>query len=659
MRRFEPRTIRPTDGGRLAPDLSHEVSNLPNYVSKINWRRDLDKEKVREGHVNFRPNMDIDEGSQPNPGTLYGEQVTATFTARRPNGQRAFIACTPTRVLRYFALSNGAIYEPGIYDAGIYADEQGEWLEVGSGFSPLDHRWEGLNINGYLVLNNGVDLPMTYRVEEYEVKPIYELREQGIAAVETIAEISGILCLFDISELKEPYLDQVLSDAYPYDVVTNPAWVTRTQFKMLYCGIGEPRRWGAVLSGSMTEGGRTVTLKYATRTLKPLDVVLIQGAGVSGGFLEATIRTVDTPKKFTVFQAAVAAVTDAPVFFADASELAPQPGSYLLQDKGDRIIRGIALQKELVVIKEGGFLIGTGTGLPDNPFTWRVAQRGTGPQDSIYWRWTLTIPKGNAIEYAGRDGFYSWDLTTETARPIEMLMPLESRFFTGLTDLDQEDVFMAHNQLTQEIWFARPERVIAQDILFGTASEVDLWLMCGGTEPRPEAGATPGPDHNWFVLVPKDDGIKQYGLSTIVSPQLGNVTEVFTRSGANYVAFLETGWGSFGDMFDPSHLRSVLIHLATQNLATGLQVILMGSDDPTNVLTPFKVYVDDVYETDVYSGGLNLMEATINRAEDRMIPVHFLNHYFKLILLATGAGHKVAGHTWEVSRTAERAVAKL
>ena len=42
-------------------------------------------------------------------------------------------------------------------------------------------RWEAVNVNGYAVFNNGADLPLVYRVEWDVARPIYALREAGVA----------------------------------------------------------------------------------------------------------------------------------------------------------------------------------------------------------------------------------------------------------------------------------------------------------------------------------------------------------------------------------------------------------------------------------------------------------------------------------------------
>lgn len=154
--------------------------------------------------------------------------INLVTLARRPNGQTAIIVGTKTRLFRFYALENGAYVseDPNDYPAGetpLYwsesaadyppgeipeyvEDNSAEWIVIGSGFSINGRRWEAVHINGYAVFTNGVDLPMTYRVEDIAVKPIYELREQGVATFATEAELTGILLGADVSEIFEDKL---------------------------------------------------------------------------------------------------------------------------------------------------------------------------------------------------------------------------------------------------------------------------------------------------------------------------------------------------------------------------------------------------------------------------------------------------------------------
>ena len=101
----------------------------------------------------------------------------------------------------YFAKTGGPFFESPGLNQPFFQTGNGSWKVIGSGFSKLGSRWQVKDSNGYTVFNNGVDLPVTYRVGDESVTPIYELREQGIAAVGIIEVYSTILKCFDILQI--------------------------------------------------------------------------------------------------------------------------------------------------------------------------------------------------------------------------------------------------------------------------------------------------------------------------------------------------------------------------------------------------------------------------------------------------------------------------
>ena len=144
--------------------------------------------------------------------------ITLLHYARRPNGKTAVIAGTAARLFRFFALDSGGYYlaEDTYFEASgtnipYFDDNPGEWIVIGNGYSLSANRWEAESINGWSTFNNGVDLPVTYRVEDMTVTPMYELRENGIAAVGTIWETNGILMAGDVSMIQDEKLDEIFA----------------------------------------------------------------------------------------------------------------------------------------------------------------------------------------------------------------------------------------------------------------------------------------------------------------------------------------------------------------------------------------------------------------------------------------------------------------
>ncbi len=200
-------------------------------------------------------------GSDANFGSIWFDGITldereSTIRAinlvhniRRPNGKMAIVVGTKTTLYRFYSFEDGdyvgidldtnymevsgvgtpyfviaaeyvtlpANPEGYIVEVGpgtpYFQDTNGAWKIIGSGFSADGGRWEAENINGWAVFNNGLDLPVTYRVEDEEVKPLYELREAGVAFVGSIAEYAGVLMCFDIAQIKP----DVLADQFEHE----------------------------------------------------------------------------------------------------------------------------------------------------------------------------------------------------------------------------------------------------------------------------------------------------------------------------------------------------------------------------------------------------------------------------------------------------------
>lgn len=148
-------------------------------------------------------------------GSIWSEEpITMVHMATRPNGRKALIVGTRPRLYRFLALDETGYVDPAAeyIDTGdanfpYWDGNPGEWVVIANGFSMNAQRWEAVSINGWSIFNNGVDLPHSFRVEEAEAYPLYELREQGIASVGCIAEYGGTLFCGNIKEIKTNYLD--------------------------------------------------------------------------------------------------------------------------------------------------------------------------------------------------------------------------------------------------------------------------------------------------------------------------------------------------------------------------------------------------------------------------------------------------------------------
>ena len=223
-------------------DISKPEVGVANYRIKRDWRRFNDRELRREGYDHFLCDL-LKALNAPEP-------VNCVFRATAANGRKAVIACTPTTIYRYFELENGPYvsdlapfyyveptgdYTPYVSltgpdtpyfldnpDASPYWDPNdpyspyvndaiAEWQAIGTGYDPLGGRWEAWQVGNDIVFSNGVDLPVVYSLNEFEVTPLYELREQGVAAVGTIAEFNSVLLAGDIVQLRAEAVDSIFN----------------------------------------------------------------------------------------------------------------------------------------------------------------------------------------------------------------------------------------------------------------------------------------------------------------------------------------------------------------------------------------------------------------------------------------------------------------
>lgn len=282
--------FRPTEGGGLFTNPSHEAVGAGNYTVKRNFRRVDNFEQISEGHDYFWINVTGDyanhPGIQPFPNlatavtvesaayassavTLtfptnhffqVGELIyvsgasedgfngqyavtavthnTLTYTppvtppvgsasgilsarsiepislvceCRRPNGRVAFVCGTKTNLFRFYANDGDPYVETDYWEDGYTDDVLAGWEVIGRGYSVNGNRWQHENLNGFLILSNGVDLPLTYRVEDFEVTPIYELREAGVASLGSITTYAGMLIGGDVRQIKAERLEGIMT----------------------------------------------------------------------------------------------------------------------------------------------------------------------------------------------------------------------------------------------------------------------------------------------------------------------------------------------------------------------------------------------------------------------------------------------------------------
>lgn len=192
--------VRIADGGLLVTSLSQENVGEKNFTRILNLRRFKDVLQRREGWVLF-----IGETQAVFDGT---EAVMRLAELVRPNGDRVIVGASRTKLKKYDTAT-------------------ALWTDISGGltFSSSGKRWQTCTINGYLILNNAVNLPVSYRVEDAAVTPIYEMRQAGYSHVGRIYEANGFLKIADLTKIKDDQLAAWMNGYSNYTVAATTAKV--------------------------------------------------------------------------------------------------------------------------------------------------------------------------------------------------------------------------------------------------------------------------------------------------------------------------------------------------------------------------------------------------------------------------------------------------
>jgi hypothetical protein len=227
MSKYRAVEVKIAGAGALMADVSPDVAHIGNWRVKRDWRRELDQEVRSEGYDRFLPDPAY-AVDQYRPGTT--EAITLITQVRGPSGRLATIVGDKTRLWRYLSYAATGYVEDDYWPEDYLETNTSGWQLLGSGFSPNGKRWEAVEIAGTLILNNGVDLPVSLREDENELVPLWELRELGIASVGTIAEANGMLVCADLKQIKAEAHAALMSPRRP---------LQRIFYKGLYNGLAK------------------------------------------------------------------------------------------------------------------------------------------------------------------------------------------------------------------------------------------------------------------------------------------------------------------------------------------------------------------------------------------------------------------------------------
>ena len=315
-------TIHPAQGGALIGSASDDVpitqesnylSSSANYTDKLNFRRETDGELRREGWEVFNPRniqANVSEwGADFNTFSALDAQYPIRLIHQFPgtDGTPVLLVIAGSTLWR---LRTGEdTYAKNLATNERYATPDGRdsddpldeyWRDAGDDFyweriyffdhhmDQLDpagnmvdpfkggaYRWEVVDVQNHIIINNGVDLPIVYRSEYDQAYPLYGLRENGVISVGTIGVFQDRLFCADLTVITEGYDTWFSQSGDPYGYYYDSSYyanqsvkVQRFQYRMVYSAEGEPRLFNSgVISGDsvvMESGGLAGTLTVTT-----------------------------------------------------------------------------------------------------------------------------------------------------------------------------------------------------------------------------------------------------------------------------------------------------------------------------------------------------------------------------------------------------------
>lgn len=519
-------TLRPSDGGRLITVDAPENVGPENYVEKSGWRRVDDCEQVREAFDT--------QGL-----TLAG--VLGVWELIRPNGDVAIVAATATHVYRI--------------EANL------SLTTLGSGYSAT--WWQGESIDGYLILNNGVDLPCYCRVEMNSTVPLYELRDVGVASARCMTAANGFLLFGNVREI--PDLTTWMNGATPYGKFTGTA--NNVRYKVMWSDFAKPTNFAPAYNGTIQSATKNqVTLTWATSTLKVGDKLAITNAGPNGSILggqteipDGVVITAISGATITLGTPADAALTyPLSVQVLRYEDTSTFCGSAKIQDDGSEMDVILPLKKLVVIYRGTSIFTGRFTGDVDMPFTFTTAYQGS---DIPRYPQAVASVNGDYHVFPTRNRFMYFD---GSGAP-QVFTPLDNAR-TEFFDTAVATSFAVQNRDTKEVWFCTPSKVLAFDYHTSTVSTINL-----SVDAAMQTAA-----NGFFAFV--DGTYVKQNMTSFTGP-----------------AVLRGGFGPLGDDHDQKVLRGFGPVFADPTPTPAMQIQLRGREGPG---VEADTLVDDTLEYD-------------------------------------------------------------
>jgi len=521
------KTLTPQTGGKLVTAPGEEVAGITNYTVKQNFRRVFGREETIEG-------WDV----HPDNAGNFPENVNLFHDAKSPFGDHENIACTATTLYKWnrFALT---------------------WDAIGTGFDPAAHRWEAEDVNGYTVFNNGSDLPVTYRVGDAAVTPIYEMRERGFISCGCMTNLQGYIVFTDIIELKSTELSaflnspagKVIPGGDAYSRLVDFSITERIPYRLLWPHINEPRRWAVSLVGTILIGTSDIVLTTPTEAFVAGDQVNI------GTIVNANILFISLDKRtLTIDQVAPVTFTAQPVVKADNATLLA--GFLDVFGDGSHIRRVKKLRNRMVIYRDTGIWLASTTADPNDPI---IAEETYTGFNNLWLRWSLVSIEDNFHVFWGKssDGeprFYKYSLLMRVPEIMGDINLVRDEF-SGVTRAEEESVVGNENLVTKEIWFCLPankNKTVVFDYENEDVFTMDATFNAIGNVTDPRQNQPIQATDTWFLMGTHDGRILLNGHDE-------SGTRIYKREGASYQAILKSGVSPLTDAGSESRLLWVLL----------------------------------------------------------------------------------------------------
>lgn len=564
------------------------LENVPEtaFTRILNFRRNKEKLTRREGWIKFAPTP-----GAPSPATQSVFDASETLThlteAIRPNGERVVVGCGRTLIKKF----NFATLL---------------WVTIGSGFSAQGKRWASKLLNGYLVFNNQVDLPVTWRVEEANVVPIYEMRQSGIASCECIEVYNGFLFVGNIREIAAENLNTVMNGVTPYGTVSD-SLVNHLPTVVAWSEFTEPRRWAPTFDVVMAAASATIVLPFAigdTLVAGETRVAVING-GPNGGTLGGqedtplgVLITTIVGSTITLEKSTTAGLTyPRTVTVTRWSDVSSLVGKADLQgDTASEITALKVLDTGLIIYRRLEIYVGRYVGTIDQPFAFRPKYAGT---NVPIWGDAIGSVMGEYHLYPATGG--RWIKFDGVSNPEIQQKCDNARdlFFSGITYA--EECFAVSNPMTKEIWFCRSGKTFAYDTEYHSVSEIDKAFDALAFVQRP------GSTDLWFIL-----GIGRYVFTYALVEGATQIT-TFLRDGVTPAATLKSGLLHGGDQRNEKKLDEFTPIMGSSSPNCAISVQIRSTWNPNADLEDLLVPVHDLPSPE----------------GDNYIPLHYLATYFQ------------------------------